>query len=135
MHDAADLWFEKRFGIRYRSQALFVTSLDYIASAYADNRNHVVRIVPLGAYKYCWSPVIADMLMISVGLQSADKLDELLANGDYRESDLQSAHDSGHEVMVFCEQYITIPIHLIGDGSSSLFDGPASEASVILPAF
>lgn len=110
-HSIADDWFDNKFGVRYRTQAIFVTSRALTARTYAASDRHVMRILPLTAYRYCWSPEISDLLAVIGGLKNKgrDEIEKVLSSLKYREDNLKEAHDSGHEVMLFCEQYITIP--------------------------
>src|SRR5690242_373049 len=63
-HEVADRWFARRFGIAYRSRGVFLTSGIVSATAYAATAAHVMRIVPISAYRYCWSPKISDLLFV-----------------------------------------------------------------------
>lgn len=127
VHQRADAWFEQRFGIRYRSQALLVTSSIFTAKLYAATARHVFRVIPLGPYKYCWSAKVRDMVSLST---AGGTIEDMLYASCYIESDLTQAHDSGNEVMLYCEEYVAIPSHLLGD----LDVEPAHETSVIISA-
>lgn len=111
-HEIADAWFHARFGVRYRSQSLLVTSKHFTAQAYAASPAHVMRIVPLTAYSYCWSPSAVDLLFAANKLAKAgaQEIEDYLASLGYREDDLAGAHASGNEVMLHCESFITIPV-------------------------
>lgn len=112
VHIAADDWFNKRFGVRYRSQSVFLTSRCAVARGYGATPEHAFRVLPLGQYSFCWSPVADDMLKLMYdGVQAKDCPARLEA-ARYSENDLLEAHDSGHEVMLFCERYVAIPIGL-----------------------
>jgi len=115
-HHVADEWFKNRFGIQYRSQGVFLTSRLISASTYAATPAHVMRVVPIGIYAYCWSPKVSDLLFAATDLASSsrDVIESYLDSAQYRDTALQDAHASGHEVMLHCERYITIPIHLLG---------------------
>jgi hypothetical protein len=114
-HSAADDWFYKRFGIRYRSAALFLTSRLLSAQTYAATPAHVMRIVPLSDYRYCWSPKVSDLLFAATELANAgpDKIHEYLNSAEYCEGGLAEAHAAGHEVMLSCAQYVCIPHGLL----------------------
>jgi hypothetical protein len=114
-HTIADEWFLSRFGVRYRSGALFVVSNLMHAGNYAETPLHVMRIIPLDAYTYCWSPVYRDLLFIQARLVDTKpkSVFDALDLGMYRESDLHSASVSGHEVMLYCEKYLAVPISLL----------------------
>lgn len=70
-HNVADSWFFSRFGIRYRSQSLLVTSRLLTAGVYAATPAHVMRILPLSEYRYCWSPNVMDLLFTAKKLEGA----------------------------------------------------------------
>lgn len=113
IHAAADQWFLDEFGVKYRSQSLFVTSGLNVAAAYAYSSSHIARILPLGDYSFCWSTHVRDMMELFIGNSSMNSVRDELASANYIQSDLCSAHGSGHEVMLFCEKYICIPLGLI----------------------
>ena len=110
-HDVADDWFLAKFGVRYRSQAVFVSSNVDVASAYAATSNHIVRVIPLGPYRYCWSSQFSDLLEVCLHSPDIEEFKEDLVNARYKENCLEDAHRLGHEVMIFCESYICIPIN------------------------
>lgn len=115
-HEIADKWFNEHFGVAYRSQGLFLTSRVLSALTYAQSQVHVMRVIPLGAYRYCWSPKVPDLLFAATRLAGgrANEIEAYLDSAEYRETGLQEAHDTGHEIMLYCEQYIAIPIDLLG---------------------
>lgn len=115
-HNVADEWFKNRFGIPYRSQGVFLTSRLISASTYAATSAHVMRIVPIGSYTYCWSPKVSDLLFAATDLANSprDAIESYLDSAQYSDTELQDAHESGHEVMLHCERYIAIPIQLLG---------------------
>lgn len=113
VHERADKWFETKFGVRYRSQAVFVTSRQFIADGYAASPQHVVRVIPLGDYRYCWSPKVYDFLTVSIDPSNSKNIEGFLDRSGYIESDLRAAHTVGYEVMIFCERYVAIPLSLL----------------------
>ncbi len=115
-HEIADRWFKRRFGVAYRSQGLCITSRQMSASTYAKTQAHVMRVVPLSDYRYCWSPSVSDLLFAAtrMAVSSAEAIEDYLDSVQYREVGLDEAHDVGHEVMLYCERYIAIPIGLLG---------------------
>lgn len=126
LHEAADEWFLRRFGIKFRSQSIFVTSLHVVASGYGCQ---TVRIIPLGNYRYCWSRTTSDLLLLLKG-KSANEVWGILDAAQYVDSDLSDAHSKGHEVMLHCEEYVAIPFggstdstsHSGGGGSLIIID-------------
>ena len=119
LHTAADEWFLRKFGFKFRSQALFLTSTQTTATAYASAPENVYRIIPLDQYTFCWSPKISDMLQLIDATTTPEMLWHALDAADYRIDDLKSAHTSGNEVMLVCDQYISIPIEKLGYASVS----------------
>lgn len=126
-HEVADAWFETNFGVRYRSQGVFVTSRPLTASTYAATPAHVVRVIPTSKYRYCWSPNVSDLLFAASSLEAASSVEigKWLEGARYQEIGLNEAHSMGHEVMLFCDQYIAIPQCFIDSKSEQ-------EASTIL---
>lgn len=130
-HEIADDWFYAKFGIRYRSQSLMTTSRVLTAQAYAASTAHVMRVLPLAEYRYCWSPNAMDLLFLAKQLVDAPKEEvvESLEKLDYRENDLHEAHLSGCEVMLHCSTYVTIPLNLLGIPAQGVFQ----ESGILLP--
>jgi hypothetical protein len=130
-HKVADGWFHSYFGVPYRSQALFLTSGKLTAQAYAATHEHVMRILPLSDYRYCWSPNVVDLLFTAKKLAGASRSDieDHLVSLGYREDGLVEAHAAGHEVMLHCERYIAIPVHLAST------DGKEASGSILLDKF
>jgi hypothetical protein len=112
LHETANSWFTKKFGVPYRN-ALFVTPNRVIAQFYGKSPDHCVRIIPLGSYSYCWSSRYADFLHLAKDAPSSDALTYRLESAGYATTDLNMAHSSGNELMLFCEKYIAIPIGLL----------------------
>jgi hypothetical protein len=114
-HVIADAWFLERFGVRFRSHGVFVTASAFIAQAYAASPAHLVRVVPLTRYRFCWSPSVSDLLFTAKELAhaSAPEIVRRLEGAQYQDVDLASAHASGHEVMLSCDEYVSIPVGLL----------------------
>jgi len=129
IHEEADKWFLARFGIRYRSEAVFVTSSAMVANGYAKSERHIARVIPLGKYSYCWSPKIYDLLTVVLSGTAKDGIAAALDAGAYREGELSAAHAAKHEVMLACETYVAIPIHLLETPSSK----PATPGTILVP--
>ena len=54
-HDAADEYFEKKFGVKFRSKSIFTTP-NHGLSEYGDP----FIVFPVGEYKVCFSPIVSD---------------------------------------------------------------------------
>ncbi|WP_198120343.1 hypothetical protein [Massilia rhizosphaerae] len=130
IHDRADAWFNEKFGVRYRSQALFVTSSMFIATNYATTPENVVRVIPIGPYRYCWSKKCSDLLFFKAS-ENKITIEGYLNDSDYIETDLADAFSSGNEVMLYCEQYVAIPLRLLQTKES---ETAAKEKSVLILA-
>lgn len=128
-HEAADQWFESHFGVRCRSRGVFVTARPEATLVYAASPSHVMRVIPLSTYKYCWSPTVSDLLFAATEYADGapDSVNAYLDRARYQQSDLDAAHASGHEVMLSCDRYVAIPIGLLG---VTIAEGP----SIIVPA-
>ena len=114
LHNYSNEWFYRRFGVYYRSQALFVTGSKFIALNYAADRGFVARIIPLGTYRYCWSPKNSDLLFLRSRPENVT-VESYLDSSEYREFDLEAARASGNEVMLYCDSYVAIPIDLLSE--------------------
>lgn len=117
IHEVADKWFLEKFGIAYRSQAIFATPQFYVAQGYAASPEHVVRVIPLTEYNFCWSTKISDMLMLCMSPSDTRTIIQRLNEADYVDTNLSSAHESGNEIMISCDSYISIPIGLLNEGT------------------
>lgn len=120
LHTEADNWFLQNFGVAYRSQAVFVTPQIHIARGYAATPNHVVRVIPLSSYTFCWSRKIADMLTLCMNPADTRPIACKLHGSEYIESNLADAHHSGNEVMLKCDSYISIPLGLLTNPGANI---------------
>lgn len=113
LHETADAWFLASLGVPYRSSALFLTPSRVIAQCYGKSPDHCVRVIPLGNYSYCWSSKYSDFLHLAKDAPSSEELTIRLQSAGYGTGNLDLAHESGNELMLFCEKYIAIPIELL----------------------
>jgi hypothetical protein len=113
IHHAADDFFFEKFGVRYRSNALFVTGdLDEAGNygSMMDGKEYI--IFPRGAFKFCWSPKVQDFYAASEGSSprydgdDEEELTQLLFHWletlEYKNTDLPSAINSRNEIMLHC---------------------------------
>lgn len=112
LHNRADQWFYEKFGVRYRSQAIFITGSEFVARSHAYSDQHIVRIIPLSGYRFCWSPLVKDLFSFGNSSNGAT-IEEYLASGDYRQDGLEEALSSGNEIMLQCDQFIAIPTWML----------------------
>lgn len=105
-HWNIDAIFKKQFGIAARSEGLFVTGSNQVASLYGPT----YIVIPRGEFKYLWSPITADMY--GVQFKPEDDVEQMVRDMDYKMTDLQDAINSRHEIMIFCKDYYALPTSL-----------------------
>jgi len=106
IHTKIDDWFQTKFGIKARSETVFVTG------DFADARSYgkVYAILPIGEFDFVWSPNVGDLFLMFHNEKEADvpdRLEEL----KYQTTDLKAAIDSYYEIMVRCKQYYAVPMY------------------------
>jgi hypothetical protein len=105
LHEAADAWFSRQFGVRFRGAALFCTG----SKAQAGVHGKVYRIYPVGCFQFCWSPSVGDLhdwAKVEERLQLPPaEFVAALESLDYREEGFAQAIASGCEVMIACRRY------------------------------
>lgn len=118
VHQIADQWFEKKFGIKYRSDhVVFVTSNESIASDYGN----AGIIIPIGDFSFCWTSQYEDIFYDKLNSSHiqfemdlmADKnpvtkeqvIIDILENAHYQDTNLKAAIDSQNEIMIHCQKY------------------------------
>ena len=118
VHKYADEYFHRQFNIRGRSQTMFATGAFDQAKTYGN----VYATLPIGEVKFIWSPYVADMAGVFVGRPTNTILEleetnpqeayeyvaEMLEGHSYKDQNLKAAIKSGNEIMVACDQYISI---------------------------
>jgi len=122
-HDAADAWFEQKFGVYARSKSLFASGNKHSLSDYGDT----YIVLPKGHMSVIWSPKVDDMYghfetghwgTLRQGLRLGSVSEEEfwhqigmdLDDQDYREGDLPAGIKSGNELMIQCNSYYIIPV-------------------------
>lgn len=110
LHEAADDWFSRQFGVRFRGAALFCTG----SQATARSHGRLYRIYPVGGFQFCWSPSVGDLHVWATQNALLDgppaALVESLKELDYREDGLAEAITSGCEIMVACSRYYALRV-------------------------
>lgn len=116
--DYVDDYFERKFGIRFRkSHSAFCISDISIAEKFGFP--HV--FLPIGEFKFSWSPIVDDMnrymerLQIKkddeVGAIEAINQSDVLST--YKNENLIGAIESLNEVMVHCQSYYLVPVKIM----------------------
>ena len=128
LHDAFDMTFHKKFGIKGRTECTFATSNKTMAEYYGKP----FIFIPLEPFKFLYSPVVYDLWALNdpfrrnrITLLNNDETD-ILNNPDdegfqkviekvvstYKTDNLKSAISSGNEIMFDCKEYIIFkPVH------------------------
>jgi len=119
-HERYNNYFEEMYGEPFRN-SLFATGSIEQANYYGA----VHAVFPIGEFSWLWSPIIEDMAIDirwpSVGgfvnVPSSQKaVDDVLSRSQYQvDSNLKGAIESGHEIMIRCDEYYAI--------SKKIFDG------------
>lgn len=108
MHHAMDNWFNEKFGFKARSAALFTTGDFKDARSYGA----VYAIFPIGDFRFIWSEVIGDLF---ISMRDPERMGEILDDANYKDTDLESALSSGHEIMLSCKEYYALRIRSQND--------------------
>lgn len=111
-HKWIDSWFFKKYGIRYRSNAIFCSGRRETAVTYGE----LYSVFPIGNFDFCWSPNVRDLyLEIDESEQYFDSKKEvygLLPDLDYHNntsiSDFCTGIKSGNEMMIHCNEYYLV---------------------------
>jgi hypothetical protein len=137
MHSAFNLYFERYHGHKWRSDhILFGTPEEEVAEQYSSGGGKVGIVLPIGTYKYLWSPAVHDLYkaagMIGGQLYPEERtIRERLSKGvaadtdlsdfaniinrifkdldvEYKTNDILDNHRN--EVMINCQSYYIISI-------------------------
>jgi len=104
LSEGCDDWFEQRFGWRARSNhALFLSGSREQAMEFGIP----LLVLPMEPARFLWSPHIGDLTrhLKALGVAKSEAVEAVLDAGDYRDTGLEAAICSGHEIMFRCEQY------------------------------
>ncbi len=110
VHHVAGAWFVETFGVNYREDAMFATGSARQARSYGN----MFAAFPVGDFRFCWSPMIADFTFdisdsIVDAITADDDVDEMIVDeinhAMYQTTDLRRAINSGHEIMIHCDEY------------------------------
>ena len=138
IHEFMDNWFYEKFGIRFRSNAMFVTKSQGSARLYGN----VYIVFPIGEFKYCYSSTIDDLYAtIANKIESKlsshyapltkekfndflsdddnlkfalDIVEKILSDSKYIDSDLEKVSNFP-EIMINCKTYLAIKSDLYDD--------------------
>ena len=123
VHDLADDYFKHKFGIKFRSESIFVSRSKELAESYGD----VYAIFPLDRVDFAWSPKVEDFTYEanefniklrdkeSVSNDDFEDFQEFMDKLEYRSNDDSLATEyvkytnlKKYEVMIKCDEYLAI---------------------------
>lgn len=121
VHGLIDAYFQKKFGVRVRSEGLFATGDEHIARRYGD----LHYVFPVGEFKFVWgtykdNPVQdtiqwARDIKLRIEVQTRDKHEastqEILDQIDWHTTDLVKAIESGAEIALLADKALLVPLH------------------------
>lgn len=105
VHQYIDNWFLNKFGIKYRSQAVFGTGSMMLAAEYGSPH----MMLPIGNFNFCWTPILEDLYKEFDGadaMYGQEAINKWMSSLQYRQNDnLKLAIESGNEIMISCDEY------------------------------
>jgi hypothetical protein len=120
-HKYINNFFSEKFDTPYRN-GVFVTGHSDQATFYGK----VYQMIPVGEFKYCWSPSVSDLYHTlepyfdnynhwvdtehGYEYQIPEKVKTSLAGilNSYKETGLKEAINTHHEVMIWCHNYLLV---------------------------
>ncbi len=111
LHRVTGAWFQQKFGLNYRTNALFCTGRLDVAKGYAVHQDvAVIQVTPIGDYSLCFSEKCMDLyghFQFRPDFTETEIVQELesLCFLEYKNRGLEIAAASGHEVMLDAQQF------------------------------
>jgi len=105
-HPVVNDYFTLEFGLPFRNSV--ITTGNQLQSS---NFGTDVAVFPIGNFKFLWSPNVYDLNHVYVEWKingSEQKLLNALKTANYQTTDLQTAIESNHEIMIWVEEYYTL---------------------------
>ena len=121
IHNSLNKLFVKKFGVPFRD-GIFTSPLVSVAWNYG---NMAGWVLPIGNFKFLWSPVIRDLYATYINMvkdagvyshtSDADKIEKMkifndtfaqkiIDIGNYKSTDLPAAIPSHNEIMIYCNK-------------------------------
>lgn len=116
-HQLLDTWFDKKFGIKARTGALFVFGGSQSGLRRAESYGKPYLIFPIGNFKFVWSPKVTDLYVNIGGKNFSSKeegendLDAELSSYGYKDTDFEQAAQARNEIMLDCDKYLAFSYH------------------------
>ena len=126
-HVLIDNYFEKKYGIRYRSASVFTTG----SKENAEDYGSAYAVFPIGEFSFIWSPNVVDLYSNLKAAQTFKKffsnpfkaskpivitqevINSYLDTAKYTNDNLGVAIRKGNEIMISCDEYYIIPLSTI----------------------
>jgi len=106
VHEIYDDFFDKKFGIKARSNTVFTTGNYGTAMEYG----MVYAVFPIGDFRFVWSPTIDDLYIHMTDLEDEEDIRHYLELAKYKDTDLSHAIHSKNEIMVACKEYYMMQV-------------------------
>lgn len=106
LHIDLDNWFNKKFGIKARTQSIFCFADP------KDTENYGVPCIvfPIGPIKYVWSPNVPDLFYKIPRNISAKEVPSTMSALKYTDKRLSDMVTTRSEVMIQCDSYYIFPL-------------------------
>lgn len=123
MHDAADEYFKKKFGVKFRSESIFASRSTTLAKYYGD----IYAIFPLDKVSFAWSEKVEDFTNDSLNYKqrklghaskedlSPEQFEKMMDSFEYHVNDdslseafFKFRDFKGHEIMIHCDEYVAV---------------------------
>ncbi len=116
LHLELDSEFNKRYGHKFRSNALFVTGDEKEALEYGN----VYMIFPINEYKYIWNDKIEDLFLFTDILNGdkpeySDGISKEMLLSTYKSTNMIRAINSEVEIMLACKKYYGLRAKIYND--------------------
>ena len=104
VHHTVNEMFINKFGVPFRN-GVFATGATRNAKYYGG----VTQIIPIGDFKFCWSPQVQDFFSVieenGTEQEAISEARRLIYN-EYRNTNLKQAILSHHEIMLYCDKVL-----------------------------
>lgn len=104
-HRIIDDWFLEKFGVNFRTRAVYGTGSLENAQSHAGPDGEVAIIRPNADFSFCWSPHSYDLFGEYAELKSDDEIMTMLEKLEFRADNLEQAVMSGYEIMFASETF------------------------------
>ena len=119
-HEMLDAWFNDHFGFKARSQAVFCMGGSERGVRAISNYGRPHIVMPIGKFKYVWSPIVDDLYARTAGIawdrdydendednyaEPEKMIDKFMSAHNYTDKRLDAAVVQRYEIMIACSKY------------------------------